>query len=42
MVEEQNECVKVESYTFVAMVGIASVGLYRKQEFVLRKGMKYE
>ena len=42
MLEEQEECVGFEAYTFVALVDKVVVGQEKKLEFIFRNGMKYE
>ena len=41
MLEEQAECVRFDSYTFVTLVDRIIVEQDRKLEFVFRNGMKY-
>ena len=41
MLEEQEECVRFDPYTFVALVGKVVVGQNRKLEFVFRNGMNF-
>lgn len=41
MLEEQEECVEFDSYTFVALVDKVVVGQDRKLEFYFRNGMNY-
>ena len=42
MLEEQEECVRFDPYTFVALMDKIVVGQDRKLEFIFRNGMKYE
>ena len=42
MLEEQEECVGFDPYTFVALVDRVVVGQDRKMEFIFRNGMNYE
>ena len=42
MLEEQEECVRFDPYTFVALVDKIVVGQDRKLEFIFRNGTKYE
>jgi len=42
MLEEQTECVRFDSYTFVALVDRVVVRQDRTLEFIFRNGMKYE
>ena len=42
MLEEQEECVGFDPYTFVALVDKVVVGKDRRLEFVFRNGMKYD
>lgn len=42
MLEEQEECIGFEPYTFVALVDRVVVGQDRKLEFIFRNEMKYE
>ncbi len=42
MLEEQEECMCFEPYSFVALVDRVVVGRDRKLEFIFRNGMKYE
>lgn len=42
MLEEQEECMKFEPYTFVALVDKVIVCQDRKLEIIFRNGMKYE
>ena len=42
MFEEQEECMRFESYTFVALVDKVVVRQDGKLEFIFRNGMKYE
>ena len=42
MLEEQEECIRFEPYTFVALVDGVGVGKDRELEFTFRNGMKYE
>ena len=41
MFEEQKECVRLDSYTFVALVDKKVVGQGGKLEIIFRNGMKY-
>jgi len=41
MLEEQEECVEFEPYTFVALVDKVVVGQDRKLEIIFRNRMKY-
>ena len=42
MLEDQTECVRFDSYTFVALVDRVVVRQDRTLEFIFRNGMKYE
>jgi len=42
MLEEQTECVRFDSYIFVALVDRVVVRQDRTLEFIFRNGMKYE
>ena len=42
VLEEQEECIRFEPYTFVALVDKVVVGADRTLEFIFRNGMKYE
>ena len=42
MLEEQNECVRFEPYTFVALAEKVVIGQDRKLEIIFRNWMKYE
>ena len=42
MLEEQKECVRFDSYTFVALVDKIVIGQDRKLEIIFRNGMKYK
>ena len=42
LLEEQEECVGFDAYTFAALVDRVVIGQDRKLEFIFRNGMKYE
>jgi len=41
MMEEQEECIVFDPYTFVALVDRVIVGQNGELEFIFRNGMKY-
>ena len=42
MMEEQEECIVFDPYTFVALVDKVVIGQDGQLEFIFRNGMKYE